>query len=112
MHCHRVTDQLISSGEGLYSCSFLGMTLCQLRSRPHMFELHRETWRALLLTLIFVPSSSGSGSGIISICEHIKQTTESKHEARGHSLLCESNCEDTIKDFTRLPEAAFGITKT
>lgn len=36
----------------------------------------RATWGVLQLTLIFVPSSSGSGSGIISIWEHRKRQEE------------------------------------
>lgn len=86
IHCHSFNWlapfsgwKCIIWGNQLLLC-FLGSKCCHAGSWCYTLERRwtttRDTGRALRLTLIFVPSSSGSGSGIISIWEHRKQQKE------------------------------------
>lgn len=86
IHCHSFhwlapfsSWRCIIWGNQLLLC-FLGSKRCHAGSWCYTLERRsattRDTGRALRLTLIFVPSSSGSGSGIISIWEHRKQQKE------------------------------------
>lgn len=100
-------------------------TWVAIERRSRSTGLH--TWRALQLTLIFVPSSSGSGSGIISIWEHRKQQKERGSISRsdssmlstvwlskshwGHIQRCFFFFFFLCKSSLKLPKTGYEITK-